>query len=307
MESLSAVRTVTSPINAGKVCAVLVTYHPDSRICDRIKKVAVQVAQTVVVDNGSPNSSIEPIRELASRLAIQLIPNDSNRGLASALNTGIRWAVSRGFRWVLTLDQDTVVAPDMVEALAEVIHGDSAPEQLAVVGSNYRDKVNGRLFCEQIRGTNGLAGKEMISVLTSGSLISINAFHALGGFRDDFFIDCVDHEYCLRARAHGFHVLMTYKPVMEHGIGYLSEHQLLWKKICTSNHSPIRQYFMTRNSIMLVAEYLNKEPRWILGYVWAWLKSIVVIFLFERERLAKIKNMIRGCFDGLLGRTSVPD
>ncbi len=307
MASISATQTPVKLPIAQTICAVIVTYHPDSGVGERIQRVAAQVTQTVIVDNGSPQSCLGQIRNLVDNGSIQLIQNSRNRGLAAALNSGVQWATSQGFRWVLTLDQDTAVAPEMVDALAEVIEGYGSPEKLAVVGSNYWDKVNGRLFFDATGDPIGSTGREMVSVLTSGSLVSVNAFETLGGFREDFFIDCVDHEYCLRARARGFHVVMTCKPVMEHGIGYLSEHRLLWKHVWTSNHSPIRQYFMTRNSIMLVCEYLAKEPRWIFGYLWAWLKSTLLILLCEEERIAKTKSMIRGCFDGLLRRTSVLD
>ena len=116
--------------------------------------------------------------------------------------------------------------------------------------------------------------------------------------RSEFFIDCVDFEYCLRARRNGFYVLMTSEPVMEHEIGKSIEHRLLWKKVGTTNHAPIRQYFLARNSLVLVREYLCQEPRWILRYFWAWLKSIVPVLLFEKERISKMENIVCGFVDG---------
>jgi rhamnosyltransferase len=289
------------------ICAVVVTYHPDLGLFDRIEKVVKQVGQTVIVDNGSPESCLEQVREIADKFAthLHLILNASNEGVASALNTGTRWAASRGYRWVLTLDQDTTVAPDMIASLEEVSRGYPLREALAVIGSNYRDKKNGKVLCDDAMGPDSPPGREVIAVLTSGSLVSVSAFKAIGGFRDDFFIDCVDHEYCLNARAHGFHVVMTSKPVMEHGIGHTTEHRLLWKTVATSNHSPARQYFMTRNTLIMAQEYIGKEPGWVLRYLWSWLKSILRVCLFEQERIAKIKQIVRGCVDGVLKRTNL--
>jgi rhamnosyltransferase len=304
MKTSMAVETTTPASIAQATCAVIVTYHPDSGLFDRVARVAKQVAETVIVDNGSPESSVQQIRKIAEALAVHLILNTSNTGLARALNEGTRWAASQGFRWILTLDQDTLVSPDMVDTLAAVAGGYRNPERLAVIGSNYRYKVNGRLFREEFTDAHGFPAREMTSVLTSGSLVSIDAFQTIGGFRDDLFIDCVDHEYCLRSRAWGFHVLLTSKPVMEHDIGYLTEHRLLGRRVGTSNHSPVRQYFMARNSILLIRDYLAQEPRWILKYSWDWLKSIVLILLFEKDRIPKMKNLMRGCLDGLLARTS---
>jgi rhamnosyltransferase len=287
----------------GNTCAVVVTFHPDADLFHRVEKVAKQAGQIVIVDNGSPASYLDQIRDIADKLAIHLILNVLNEGIACALNAGVRWAASQGYQWVLTLDQDTAIAPDMIDTLADVFRWYPAQESLAVIGSNYRDKVDGRLLCDEVIGPNRPPGKEMVAVLTSGSLVSVGAFLAIGGFREEFFIDCVDFEYCLRARAHGFHVVMTSKAVMEHGIGHLTYHRVLWIKVGTSNHSPVRQYFMTRNTLILAREYISKEPRWILKYLWAWVRSIVRVLLFEDERIPKTKCIARGCIDGVLVRT----
>ena len=296
-----AIETTPVPPVTAAICAVMVTYHPDVHLFRRVEKVTQQVARMVIVDNGSARSCTKQLSIIADKLPVHLILNASNEGIARALNTAARWAASQGYQWVLTLDQDTAVASDMIDSLVEVFRRYPSPERLAVIGSNYRHKVNGRVPSNDVTGSNGFPGKEMKTVLTSGSLVSLDAFQAIGGFRDDFFIDCVDHEYCLRARAHGFHVVITSKPIMEHGIGRLTEHRLLWKKVGTSNHSPARQYFMARNTLLLARDYFDKEPGWVLGYLWAWAKSIVVMLLFEQKRAVKLRNIVRGCIDGVLG------
>jgi len=285
------------------VCGVVVSYHPDRDFFDRIKRIVPQVRQTVIVDNGSSSQMTERMRELADEYDIHLILNHHNAGLADALNTGTRWAIAQGHHWVLTLDQDTVVQPNMVDSFTEVFRWYPFPERLAVIGSNYQDRTTGKVLRDEAAPGQGPA-IEIAAVLTSGSLVSVDAFQAFGGFRADFFIDCVDFEYCLRARSRGFHVLMTSKPTMEHGIGHLTEHRLLWKTVGTSNHSPARQYFLARNSLILVREYFRKEPSWIRKFFWAWIKSIVRVVLLEEQRIPKIGHVLRGCADGIFGRTS---
>lgn len=297
----SAAHTVHATLSQ-TTCAVVVTYFPDLDFFKRVESVVAQVPQTVIVDNGSSASTVEQLNRIADRRSIHLILNPGNEGLAAALNAGVRWAASQGFQWVLTLDQDTTVAPDMVEALTALVGSYPAPERLAVVGSNFRNRFNGSLFREPMRA-DGFRGREMPSVLTSGSLTSISVFQSIGGFRDDFFIDCIDHEYCLRARSRGFHVVLTSNPLMEHGIGHLTTHRFLWRDVNTSNHSPLRRYFTFRNMLILTREYFAKEPRWILYALWGLLKSFVLILLFETDRTTKLKFILRGCFDGALGRT----
>ena len=295
-----------SPLPAFETtCAVVVTFFPDAGFADRVAKVAKQVGQIVIVDNRSQGESVGHIQEVVERLGIHLISNASNEGIARALNTGVRWAASRGYRWVLTLDQDTLVAPDMISSLSDVFRSYPFPQLAAVIGSNHRDKFSQPALHDEPIEAGGFCGTEMKTVMTSGSLISVDAFASIGGFREDFFMDCVDHEYCLRARSHGYRILMTAKPVMEHGPGAPSQHRLLWRNVRTSNHSVLRRYFMARNTTILVREYSIAEPRWILQYLWDYAKSMLLLSLFESHRMAKLKAFMRGCIDGVLGRTSI--
>lgn len=289
--------------SAENICAVIVTYHPDANIFDHVESIASQVRQTVIVDNGSSEACVEQLKVIAARFAVHLILNPRNEGIARALNQGAEWACSVGFAWILTLDQDTAVAPHMIESLIEVFRCHPHPRHLAVIGSTYTDKVTGRLKTTP-SNAQGPKYAEAVSTLTSGSLISLRVYRAIGGFRREFFIDCVDHEYCLRARSRGYQVVVTSKPVMTHGIGHLTEHRVLWKTVGTANYAPARQYFLSRNSFIMAKEYLRTDSRWVLAYLWSWLKSIVVICLFEKARGAKIKSIFRGCMDGVLGRMS---
>jgi len=288
---------------ARTICAVIVTYHPDSELLTRVEKIVPQVGQTLIVDNGSSTACVARLKEIAGKLGVHLILNSANEGLARAINQGAQWAASRDYRWMLMLDQDTTVAPDMVETLVEVARRVPDVQRLAVVGSNFQDKVTGRLDTHAARPDDS-AGMETVTAITSGSLVSLSAFEVIGGLRDDFFIDCVDHEYCLRARAHGFRVMITSRPIMEHPIGNFTYHRWLGRTVRTTNHSPARQYFMSRNLLILAREYARKEPRFIYQYSKGWLRCVVKLCLFEEGRLAKLKSILHGCLDGLLRRTS---
>ncbi len=301
MDPSVVIETMPAPPFAQTICAVIVTYHPDPDLFSRVERIAKQVAQTVIVDNESSPPSVQGIRKIAETLGVHLILNSRNEGVGRALNQGAEWAAAQGYGWILTLDQDTVVAADMADSLIEVLHSCSFAERVAVVGSNYRNKVNGRVV-EDFIEPSGSRGREVTTVITSGSLVSLEVFRTIGGFRDEFFIDCVDHEYCLRARSHGFRVMVTRRLLMEHSIGRTTEHRLPWKKTVTSNHPPSRQYFMMRNTVILAREYIRKEPRWILRELWCRAKATLAVGLFEKERLSKISHIARGLRDGIRGR-----
>src|SRR5262249_43948355 len=144
---------------------------------------------------------------------------------------------------------------------------------------------------------------EMKAVITSGSLISLATFQSVGGFRDDFFIDYVDFEYCLRVRAHGYRVIRTVEPLMKHAIGNPVEHNICWRTTYTSNYPPLRQYFLIRNTLILTRDYILREPAWVLGTLWKRTKSLLLVILLEKDLASKMRFCALGFLDGIRNRT----
>ena len=252
------------------------------------------------MDNGSAEDCTRELRKICDSLCLHFIQNPGNRGIAAALNQGVHWAAEQGFQWVLTLDQDSLVADDLVAKLSAVYKSFPEKERIATIGPNYKDANSGQLFL-RING-EGPIWQEVKTVITSGSLISLAARATIGPFREEFFMDYVDLEYCLRARAHGFKVVLAREPLMQHTIGVATMHKLPWKTTGTSNHSPARRYYMTRNHLVLVREYLRNEPVWAFSTLYSRLKSTVLMCLFEKDRVCKLKYTATGAFDGVLSK-----
>jgi rhamnosyltransferase len=234
---------------------------------------------------------------------MHLILNGANHGVARALNQGAQYAKQQNYRWILTLDQDTSVTANMVDFLIAVYQEFSHKASLAVIGSNYTNSVNGRPAVASPDNSHSW-GEEVKTVITSGSLISLDALCEIGGFRNEFFVDCVDLEFCLRARSKGFCIARACRPLMQHCIGNLTEHHLPWKTTDTTNHPPRRQYFMARNTVILACEYLGREPGWVLSTLWSRMKSLLLICLFEKERSQKLSYALIGTLDGIRKKTN---
>jgi rhamnosyltransferase len=283
------------------VLAIVVTYHPDGSFADRFEVLVGQVGGFLVVDNHSDASSVSMLREAAERLKMELILNSENLGQAAALNIGIEHAVAFGYEWALLFDQDTTPGQNMFEGLREAYGLFPRKEKLAVMGSNYIEPDTGKPRFSST-AANGCSWRTRRVVITSGSLVSLAIYRILGRFRDEYFIDCVDLEYCLRARSKGFEVIATTKPLMVHGIGQPTHHRFPWRTVNASNHSDIRRYYMIRNSIDLTKKYLLYDPAWVLANLWTRLKSVFVLCMFEEDRWAKIKWSLFGIFDGFMSR-----
>jgi len=94
-----------------------------------------------------PLLPVAALRDLASRLNIELISNDENLGVATALNQGVSQNRAEDYVWALLFDHDTDPLDPMVETLTEVYDNFKQKDKLAVVASNYYYDAN----CYQVR------------------------------------------------------------------------------------------------------------------------------------------------------------
>lgn len=282
------------------VCAIVVAYYPDDKFDERVQSLFPQVATVVVVDN-TPREDSEPSCKsmLQDAAQIHFIRNRSNVGIAAALNQGLDHALKEGFPWILTLDQDTQCFPDMVDTLLKVSRS-SKPTPM-VIGGNYFDPRNGRAKIPIGRSEDFLEQK---TVITSGSLIDAGLAAAIGGFRTDYFIDQVDHEFCLRSRAHGHKVVISRKLVMTHSVGQAGGVRLPFLGVLP-NHPPLRKYYIARNTVVTITKYWRREPGWCLRRLIRLLLGLGEMAVLEKNRISNVCAFFAGCSDGIRHRMGV--
>jgi rhamnosyltransferase len=290
------------PAGEYRVAAVIVTYFPDAAFAERMLRVAGQATAVIIVDNSASPDVQHRLRSLTSD-KIEILENTKNEGIARALNQGILRAIERRCSWVLTLDQDSVVDDDLVARLVAIHQRCSHPEQVGLIHSNARSKWSGlpALKCSDPYAEF----REVKAVVTSGSLIPISAYRVGGPFRDDFFIEGVDLEYCLRLRKAGFHILLSCRPLMVHAAGRMEEHRLGGRTIVVANHAPWRYYYMTRNLLRIIRGYASREPIWALTALLNLGKAVVKDLLFEDRPFTKIVFVLAGTWDAVIGSTRV--
>jgi rhamnosyltransferase len=289
------VRSSINGLESGRqVCAILVSYHPDAELPLRVTRILEQAGALVIVDNGSGEGAQQMLRRIAADSRVSLVLNPANLGVASALNSGVEHARAAGFSWVLLLDQDSDPYEGMLRSLIEVRAAYPEPARVAVIGAGLADET---------QPAPREAWEEVESVITSGSLIPLSVHAALGPFRDEFFIDYVDTEYCFRARAQGYRVIKTTEPLMTHTIGAPTRHDVLGIQKWTTNHSPDRRYYIARNDTVMLREYGGYAfGSWALKSLGRRLRTCKRIVLYEQSKSRKIAAVWGGWWDGVRGR-----
>ena len=285
-----------------RVCAVVITFFPDTGFPERLEKIAAQVSRVIVVDNGTTGESGANLeRALGVSGYVTCIRNSENLGVAAALNQGIRRALAEegDCSWIVTFDQDSLPAGDMVEKMLTVWKSHPHSEKLMVAGPR-------TAFVDSTSLPDPAADRswrEVTHVITSGSLISRRAFELAGYFNEGLFIDYVDIEYCLRLRTLGYHVIEVHSTEILHHMGRLEERLFLGEKVHPTHHPPLRRYYQFRNALLLHRQYRESQRPWRRRNRIILMKILVLILLYEKQRLRSLFQILRGIGHGLAGRS----
>jgi rhamnosyltransferase len=287
------------------ICAILVTYYPDALFAQRLERIRDQVGRILIVDN-TADAKCGLASQLVSDDALNVLENKENLGIGAALNQGLTRAIQLGYQWMITFDQDSWVHEDLVTTLISIVEQQPQPDLVGIIGCNFEHETSHlSTIKHKVAGPNFSEAK---TVITSGSLLSAAVFSAVGPFRSDFFIDFVDHEYCLRLRKLGYSVLTANAPLMVHALGAptpLSFDTAIGKfSLVLTNRSPLRRYYMTRNGILVAKAYFSVAPIWALKTLGSVLGFALLKIPFEKTaRWKKFCATILGALDALRSKS----
>ena len=273
-----------------KIAAGIVLYNPDLiRLKQNIESIYHQVGMIILVDNGSDN--IDKIEEIYGNTnGIFIIKNEVNLGIAAALNQIIGKCDIEGIEWVLTLDQDSISPMNLIEEYSKHI----TKSRIAIITPNIKDINSNKMALN-----NNINKYEYVEeCITSASLTNVQICKEIGYFDDRMFIDYVDFDYCTRVRLNDYKILKVNTATLIHEVGTLKEIYLFKKKIEVYNHAPIRKYYYCRNIIYYCNKYKGKIN--VKRSYMKLFKRFIVVLLFERNKISKIRAIMRGIKDGLI-------
>jgi len=283
------------------VCAVVVGHDPDpDRLRGLLTRVRGQVARVVVVDNGPGDT----VHRVAAAQGATVLRQQTNVGLAAALNRGIAWARDHDCTHVLLLDQDSWPEPGMVATLVEALASVSRHDRVAAVGACQLDPRLGELapFVEvgfpasrKLRCSEGVVRCDFL--IGSGSLIPLGVLDDVGDMDEGLFIDNVDLDWCFRARARGYAVYGVGGARMEHLLG--DRRTALFRgRVRVVQHSPQRLYFIMRNRVELYRR--PHTPRvWVAQDIPRILVKLILFGVLLPPRRANLAHMLWGLWDGV--------
>ncbi|WP_051305206.1 glycosyltransferase family 2 protein [Desulfogranum mediterraneum] len=290
--------------SGARVLAVVVSYQPEpqqlAQLCASLDE---QLSHTLLVDNGSGAGL--PAEYDPGRLSVLVL--GENHGIGHAQNQGLAWALTRDFSHLLLLDQDSLPASGMVDALlaaeAQLIAQGIA---VAAVGpcpvSGETRQAESFALHPEPGAESSIGGLERVRYLhASGTLVRLEVMTAVGGMDGSLFIDLVDMEWCFRAAALGRYCFGVAAARLYHQVGWKQRLGFgpLSRRI--SVHPPLRSYYQLRNSLLLFRKRWVPKS-WLCSYTMRKvLLRCMVLLLVAPGRRQRWIFLLRGIWDGLTG------
>lgn len=267
------------------VFAIILSYKDREaviRCAESLRTSTYPMLKVVVVDNASSDGTAEDLRN--SSLGFRLLVNERNLGFGGGCNRGLDVALAEGADFVLLLNQDTTVAPDMVERLVAFMeeHPDAG-----VVGPKtyfcetmpdgspkllYAGAWRGRLPLRQKvpgieRADTGPATGSIKTdyVWGHGMMLRSAALRKTGTFDPAFFMYYEDLDLCRRMTSAGFGVYCDPSAIMWHDIpdGARARASEYWRWACKIESTGIfhRKHFGWPTSALLTVLTVGAEAQ----------------------------------------------
>jgi len=266
----------------------IILFYPGNEVIQNILSYINILEKLYVIDN-SEYKNVDLVNQIAAIDKVIYLHTGENRGLAERLNQATELAIDEGFDLLLTMDQDSYFEKGIAEEYVVCINKYESHSKTAMYGVEYLQRTS----------DNQCSPIEISELITSGSIINLQLFPAIGRFDDALFIDLVDHEYCYRAIITGYKVVKFANIFLCHRVGESFKGRSIKTFIVTerSLHSPLRLYYMIRNYLYVKKKYNTAFTREIKNQRNSILTRIKNGLIYSNNRMKLIRYIFRAIDD----------
>lgn len=250
-----------------RIAALTVNWRraADTLACLETLRVQQPAPKIFVVDNASGDDSVARLQ--AGAPDVTLICSERNRGFSGGYNLGLRAALDWGAEAVLMVNNDTLLAPDMlpellrwlapdVGAVAPFIYYADAPDIVWASGGS----INRWTLEKYDAWANRTAPPNLPPVVARdfltgcALLLPRSTLEQVGLFDEGFWLYYEDMDFARRIRRAGLRLL-------------LATRARLWHKVSLSSggsDSPNERYWMARSSVRFFGKHSNLVQRAVI-------------------------------------------
>ncbi len=247
----------------------------------------------IVVDNHSSDDSVSAIR--CQYPHVTLIENKTNLGFAEGNNVGIRFALTTSAAFILLLNNDTLVAPNFLNAfidhfdqhsetaiLGAKIYRQSAPDTLDHWGGCWNPHT-ARFDLIGLNEQEPLSPPIHLDYICGAALMARRiVWETIGLLEPKFFLIWEEADWCRRATQQGFSL-------------HICPNAHLWHKVSASFTGKAHStYFWWRNRLLWI--HRNQSPAEKRRLYWKVLipeiAHLLKIYLLKHSQLAIRKRLL---------------
>lgn len=204
---------------------------------------------------------------------INYYTNGKNLGLGVGLTTICYHSYLLGFNSILFFDQDTKFSLKTLKYISKISFEINNDFNLyaAIQFSN-------KLIKPNMNNKYSILKKKLL--ISSGSLFNLKNLKKLGWHNTEFFVDCVDYEFCLRAHNNKYLLgEIATTPDFDHVSGQADKtYKVLNQKLQLRKYNWIRVKDVFKASFKLI---LKSSFKLELTYTLIFIKSLVIFLFFQ--------------------------
>lgn len=283
------------------ISIILVNYNgiKDTLDCiSSILKAGLEENSIIVVDNASRVDETTGIKKKFPDVIT--LRSEVNGGFAAGNNLGIRYALEHGSDYIMLLNNDTVIAENMVSLLIAGCDATtitvpkmlyySEPDIVWYGGGEIDRWTGNAVHC--LLKEKDVEQKSRFCTFATGCCIMVKAdvFRRIGLLDDKFFMYSEDVDFCIRLSENGIRIKYIPQAKLWHKVGSSSGGEM----------SPFNTYYVTRNRLNLI-----KLHRSYFHWIAYWYSLITrYIRMFQAEGITKITldKAIKDHRNGVWGR-----
>jgi len=293
-----------------KCCLIVLNYNGKELLRECLDSVSRQTYadfETVVVDNGSVDGSVEMLAgeyHWARTIALQ-----ENCGFSMANNVAIRDALARDVAFVMLLNNDTTMAPDCIARLMAAIEADERiaavcpkiyfadhPAKLWYAGGDFSlwtAKTRMRGWKQKDEGQwDGIP--RVSSVTGCALLLRSSALRNVGLLDEQFWAYLEDVDWSIRFLRSGYKMVFAPAAHVWHRDGATSVRSM------SRGSQRLRQFLSTRNMVLIARKHVRwwQLPTYLVGFLLTHVAFFTALRIVRRDGKA-LSAIYQGIFAGL--------
>lgn len=290
-----------------KICAGIVLYNPEIELLTKniIRLLEQSLDKVYLFDNNSENS--EELKKIFGKNEkIEYFGIDENKGIAYALNQLIDFADNDGYDWCLTMDQDSVCAPNMITEYTKYLDYPKVGLICPFVLNN------GKLSLGEFKNLHLddiTEIKDPIDCITSACLNNVKVVREIGGYTEKLFIDFVDTDINCKVLENNYKIIRVNTTYLvqqmgnAHKVPFFEFLQKVTKKdvfrrMKVANvYTDQRLYYSARNSRYVRNTYKDHGKRTGVAFMFAYYCYFTLVYPMSRSRIKMWSSIIKGYRD----------